>query len=173
MVSFIRQQSKKIRMKKYIFLVALLAAVGFVHAQEKTELTTKQLLETKNFIFKAETVTPQRGRFRQLTSEYDVVVTNDTVIAFLPFFGRAYSAPINPSEGGIKFTSGKFGYSLEHGKKKRWTLKIKPEDVKEVQDMYFTIFDNKKATLLVNSLNRESIVFNGYIIEGKDQKKAF
>ena len=40
-------------MKKYIFLVILLAAVGFVHAQEKAELTTKQLLETKNFIFKA------------------------------------------------------------------------------------------------------------------------
>ena len=152
----------------------MLAGAGLLHAQEKSELTTQQMLETKNFIFKAQTVNPQRGRLRQLTSEYDVVVTNDTVIAFLPYFGRAYSAPINPSEGGIKFTSGKFGYSLAAGKKKSWTLKIKPDDIKDVQDLYFTIFDNKKATLLVNSLNRESILFNGYIIEGKDQeKKAF
>ena len=161
-------------MKKYYFLIMMLAGAGLLHAQEKSELTTQQMLETKNFIFKAQTVNPQRGRLRQLTSEYDVVVTNDTVIAFLPYFGRAYSAPINPSEGGIKFTSGKFGYSLAAGKKKSWTLKIKPDDIKDVQDLYFTIFDNKKATLLVNSLNRESILFNGYIIEGKDQqKKAF
>lgn len=162
-------------MKKYFSLiVVLLAVAGIVHAQEKAELTTQQLLETKNFIFKAETVNPQRGRLRQLTTEYDVIVTSDTVIAFLPFFGRAYSAPINPAEGGIKFTSGKFDYSLAPGKKKSWALKIKPNDVKDVQDLYFTIFDNKKATLLVNSLNRESIVFNGYIIEGKDkEKKAF
>ena len=161
-------------MKKYYFLIMMLAGAGLLHAQEKSELTTQQMLETKNFIFKAQTVNPQRGRLRQLTSEYDVVVTNDTVIAFLPYFGRAYSAPINPSEGGIKFTSGKFGYSVAAGKKKSWTLKIKPDDIKDVQDLYFTIFDNKKATLLVNSLNRESILFNGYIIEGKDQeKKAF
>ena len=161
-------------MKKYYFLIMMLAGAGLLHAQEKSELTTQQMLETKNFIFKAQTVNPQRGRLRQLTSEYDVVVTNDTVIAFLPYFGRAYSAPINPSEGGIKFTSGKFGYSLAAGKKKSWTLKIKPDDITDVQDLYFTIFDNKKATLLVNSLNRESILFNGYIIEGKDQeKKAF
>jgi hypothetical protein len=161
-------------MKKHCFLIMMFAGTSILHAQEKTELTTRQMLETKNFIFKAQTVNPQRGRLRQLTSEYDVVVTNDTVIAFLPYFGRAYSAPINPSEGGIKFTSGKFDYSLAAGRKKSWTLKIKPDDIKDVQDLYFTIFDNKKATLLVNSLNRESIVFNGYIIEGKDrQKKAF
>jgi hypothetical protein len=161
-------------MKKYCFLIMMLAGTSILYAQEKTELTTRQMLETKNFIFKAQTVNPQRGRLRQLTSEYDVVVTNDTVIAFLPYFGRAYSAPIDPSEGGIKFTSGKFDYSLTAGKKKSWTLKIKPDDIKDVQDLYFTIFENKKATLLVNSMNRESILFNGYIIEGKDQqKKAF
>ena len=161
-------------MKKYCFLIMMLAGVSILHAKEKTELTTRQMLETKNFIFKAQTVNPQRGRLRQLTSEYDVVVTSDTVIAFLPYFGRAYSAPIDPTEGGIKFTSGKFDYSLTAGRKKSWTLKIKPDDIKDVQDLYFTIFENKKATLLVNSMNRESILFNGYIIEGKDQqKKAF
>ena len=161
-------------MKKYFSLAVLLAIAGIIQAQEKTEPTTRQLLETKNFIFKAQTVNPQRGRLRQLTSEYDVVVTSDTVIAFLPFFGRAYTAPVNPSEGGIKFTSAKFDYSLAARKKKGWTLKIKPDDVNNVQDLYFTIFDNKRATLLVNSVNRESIVFSGYIIEGKDQaKKAF
>ena len=71
-----------------------------IQAQEKKEPTTQQIVESKNYIFKAESVNPQRGRFRYLTSaEYDLVVTSDTVIAYLPYFGRAYSAPINPSEG--------------------------------------------------------------------------
>src|SRR5687767_9865112 len=160
---------------KYMITTSLLVVLAtIIQAQEKKEPSTQQIVESKNYIFKAESVNPQRGRFRQLTSEYDVVVTSDTVTAYLPYFGRAYSAPINPSEGGIKFTSSDFEYTVEKKKRRSWQIMIKPKDASDIQAVYLTIFDNNKATVRVNSLNRESISFNGYIIEGKEKdKKAF
>jgi len=161
-------------MKHFIAIALLLAVTAIAQAQEKDAAATQQLVESKNYIFKAESVNPPRGRFRQLTSEYDLVVNSDTVSAFLPYFGRAYTAPINSSEGGIKFSSSDFEYTVEKKKKNSWQVFIKPKDVSDTQELYLTIFDNKKATLRVNSVNRESILFNGYIREGKAKdKKAF
>ena len=160
---------------KYIITTTVLVLLATImQAQEKEEPSTQQIVESKNYIFKAESANPSRGRTRHLTSEYDLVVTSDTVIAFLPYFGRAYSAPINSSEGGIKFTSTDFEYVLEKKKKRRWEILITPKDAREIQALYLTIFDNNKASLRVNSVNRESISFNGYIVEGKQRdKKAF
>lgn len=161
-------------MRYFITIALLLSITAVTQAQEKEAASAQQLIESKNFVFKAESVNPPRGRFRQLTSEYDLVVSVDTVIAFLPYFGRAYSAPINPSEGGIKFTSSDFDYTVEKKKKRSWEVFIKPKDVNDAQELYLTIFDNNRATLRVNNVNRESISFNGYIVEGKEKnKKAF
>jgi len=153
-------------------LLVMLATI--IKAQEKKQPTTQQIVESKNYIFKAESVNPPRGQLRHLTSEYDLVVTSDTVIAFLPYFGRAYSAPIDPSEGGIKFTSSDFDYTVEKKKRRSWQIMIKPRDANDIQALYLTVFDNNKTTLRINSVNRESISFNGYIVEGKEKdKKAF
>src|SRR5688500_12451752 len=147
---------------KYIISACLLLSLAIiVQAQEKREPTTQEMVESKNYIFKAESVNPPRGRVRYLTSEYDLVVTSDTVIAFLPYFGRAYSAPINPSEGGIKFTSSDFDYTVEKKKRRSWQIMIKPRDANDIQALYLTVFDNNKTTLRINSVNRESISFNG------------
>ncbi len=161
-------------MKKLITIPLLLLAFSAVQAQETKELSTQQIVESKNFIFKAESVNPARSRVRYQTSDYDLAVTSDTVIAFLPYFGRAYSAPIDPSEAGIKFTSADFDYTVTKKKKSSWEILIRPKDASNIQELYLTVFDNKKASLRVNSVNRESISFDGYIIEGKEKnKKAF
>src|SRR5436189_3589680 len=107
-------------MNRMITTFLFLSLVGTALAQDKDTTIIQQAIETKNFIFKAESVTPQRGRMRQLAPEYDVVVRPDTIISFLPYYGRAYSAPINPSEGGIQFTSTNFDYVISQKKKSRW-----------------------------------------------------
>jgi len=143
-------------------------------AQEKNPSNIQQAIETKNFVFKAESVTPQRGRMRQLTPEYDVVLRPDTITSFLPYFGRAFTASINSSEGGIKFTATNFDYTVSPKKKNRWEITIKPKDVNDVRELYLTVFDNGRATLQVSSNNRESISFNGFLQEGNPiAKKAF
>ena len=68
----------------------------------------KKLVENVSYVFKANFVNPQRGGGHQLTSDYDLTVSKDTINAFLPYFGRAYTAPVDPTEGGIKFKTTNF-----------------------------------------------------------------
>ena len=161
---------------KYLKLSGLLLLLTFmgtsvVNAQDLDAAAVKNMVDAKNFVFKAQYVNPQSGRSIPVTSEYDLVVSSGQVVSFLPYFGRAYSVPIN-SEGGIKFTSTSFDYTIK-SKKNKWEVRIRPKDVTEVQDMYLTIFENGRASLRVINTNRQNISYDGYIVEGKSQKKAF
>jgi len=162
---------------KYIITAVLLITFNpnFLYAQRKTEINVNEMITSQNFIFKAQSVFPQTGGVRQLTSsDYDLKISKESVVSWLPYFGRAYAAPINPSEGGIKFTSSKFEYLKTKKNKNRWDITIRPKDVSDVQTLYLTVNDDGRASLRVNSINRQSISFDGYIEENKPvNKKAF
>ena len=147
-----------------LFVVILFFALATsTHAQDLDAAIVQKAVETKNYVFKAETATPQRGGFRHLTPGYELLVRPDTVVSYLPYFGRSFSAPINPSDAGIKFTSMNYEYSVKNKKKNRWDITIKPNDVSAIRDLNLTVFDNGRASLRVNSNDREAISFDGYI----------
>lgn len=155
-----------------VFFIIMFGGIPALKAQEKDAAEIQQMIDTKNFIFKAETANPQSGRTRQLTPEYDLTISRDKLICFLPYYGRAYNAPVS-SEGGIKFTSIDFTYDIKQVKK-GWEITMVPKDVTDVHQMFLAAFANGKATLQVTSNNRQNISFNGYIVKGKEvEKKAF
>ena len=121
------------------------------------------LVDAKRFTFKAQSVHPQRGRVVQLNAEYDMKVAGDTVRSYLPYFGRAYSAPLDGRGGGIDFTSKDFEYSEKARRKGGWDITIRPKDVSDVREMNLVVFENGKASLRVTSNNREPISYNGYV----------
>ena len=120
-------------------------------------------LDTKQFVFVAQSVIPQRGSLRQLTSTYDLKVSNDSLVCNLPYFGRAYTAPIDPSSGGFNFVSTSFDYTVKPRKKSGWDVLIKPTDKKDVQQMLLNVFANGSASLQVISNSRQPISFNGNV----------
>lgn len=130
------------------------------------ETIVKNLVDSKNFVFVPTTVSPLRGGSRPITSDFDMRLYGDSVISYLPYFGRAYTAPIDPSEGGVNFTSKDFEYAASHSKK-GWNILIKPHDVKEVQELHLSVTTKGYATLQVTSFNRDAISYNGYIRERK------
>jgi hypothetical protein len=123
----------------------------------------KNIVDSSRFVFVAERVNPLRGASRYLTSRYDVVVKKDTVNCYLPYFGRAYQAPMDPSKGGIQFTSTNFSYNLTAKNNNQWEVSIKPNDYQDVQQLYFNIFGNGTASLNVVSAHRDAISFTGHI----------
>ncbi|HYF30924.1 MAG TPA: DUF4251 domain-containing protein [Chitinophagaceae bacterium] len=125
----------------------------------------KNMIDSKRFVFVAQSVTPLGGRFQQLTTEYDLKVRPDSVIAYLPYFGRAFSAPIDPNKGGIQFTSTDFEYTQAARRKGGWDILIKPNDTDNARQLTLTVTEGGNATLQVVSNNRQSISFNGYIKE--------
>ena len=131
--------------------------------QSAKEESVRKMIEAQDYVFKAQFVLPSRGRSRQLTSEYDLSVTKSKIEAYLPFFGRAYTAPLNPAEGGIKFSSSDFDYKVKEKKKGGWEIVMKPEDTREVTKMYLSVSTSGYASLRIISNNRDAISFNGYV----------
>ena len=161
-------------MKKYslplminLFLLAAVVEPQTAFAQNKKDNTKSaaitELVMSQRYTFKARSASPLSGRLRQLTSDYDLQVSKDTIISYLPYFGRAYSAPADLGTGGIQFTSTGFQYTLTEKKKEGWNVSIKYKDAGDVQQMQLRIFTNGSASLQVTSNNRQGISFDGYI----------
>jgi len=123
----------------------------------------KNVIDSSQFTFVAERVNPLRGSTRHLTSRYEVVIKKDTIDCDLPYFGRAFQAPIDPSKGGIRFVSSDFSRSINSKKESEWEVLIKPNDNADVQQLSFNIFNNGTATLNVTNTQRDPISFYGHI----------
>ena len=156
------------------FLLALFALPGSSAAQKNKDSVITAgiaaLVANQDYTFKPQTVTPLSGRLRQLTSEYSLQVSKDAIVSQLPYFGRAYSAPIGSSDAGIQFTSKDFEYKITNKKKGGWDVNIKFKDTQDAKQMQLSIFDNGTASLQVISNNRQSISFSGYIISSGKPK---
>ena len=157
-------------------VIILLALAGFTttYGQEvnenknlKRSSEIQDLINSKNYVFVAQTAIPIGGRAINLTSPYEVRVSGDTVASDLPYFGRAFVAPMNPSEGGIRFTSTNFNYKVKGRKKGGWDISILPKDSKDVRQMLLTVSESGYGTLQVVSNNRQQISYNGYVKERK------
>jgi hypothetical protein len=162
----------------FFFLMAVLLNVQPTHAQgnqkdkeNKKENATKALLDSKVYVFKAESAMPLGGRVIQLTSDYDLKISHDTLVSYLPYYGRAYTAPVYPTEGGYQFTSTRFDYDIQPGKKGGWNIVIHPKDVREVDQIILTVSEKGYSSAQVTSNNRQPIYFNGYVTEARRSKK--
>ena len=160
------QQHKNILVKNFLTIAIAVLSSAAIHAQKLDKALVENFIQSKEFVFNAQTVLPMSGASRQLTSDYDVRFLGDSIVAYLPYFGRAYSGGYGEG-GAIDFTSTKFDYTVSQRKKGGWDISIKPKDAKDVQRLNFTVSDNGYATLQVTSNNRQPISFNGYIVERK------
>jgi hypothetical protein len=128
----------------------------------------RSMIDSKSYVFKAQYAQALRGGNRYLTSEYDFNVGKDTLVAYLPYFGRAYVAPINPEDASMIFTATHFDYKVVENKN-GWDVSIKPNDAKDVRQMFLTITKSGYATLQITSTNRDPISYQGYIMAKKQK----
>lgn len=146
-----------------MLLVSCVTTQKSLEKARKAELLREQIT-AMDFTFKATYAYPQNYKSVYLSPYYDVKVSPDTVIAYLPFYGRAYTAPMDPSEGGIKFTSTDFEYDIKEGKKAgNWFVTINTKDTKRPFTLFFDLWDNGTARLNVQDRDRQSISFQGNI----------
>lgn len=153
-------------MKNVLLIFALVFGLTAA-AQSKDSAkvaAVKTLVESGNYVFKAQTALPLRGPVRQLTSPFDLTVTLPAkIVSNLPYYGRAYSA-VDPLNGGMNFTTKDFDYTITPRKKGGWDIAIKPKDIKQdVSQLYLTITQDGYASLRATSSNRDPISYNGSI----------
>ena len=160
-----------------LFFVALAPMIQSKAQDSKKEKAAKQeqaiqtMTSDRRFVFQAQSASPMKGGTRQLSPGYTIVVKGDTVDCYLPYYGRAYSASINPSDAGIKFTSSDYEYIVNERKKGGFDITIAPKDVHNSVKVYLSVARNGSASARVTSSDRQPISFNGYLEAYEDKKK--
>lgn len=143
-------------------------APGKKNKQDDAAVAVKEVIASQHFIFQAQSITPMRGGVWQLPGVYDLRVSKESVVSFLPYFGRVYMMPVTPADGPLRFESKDFEYTAKEKAKGSWEIRIKPKDVHSVQQLLLTVYDNGNATLQVTSNHRQPVSFNGYIVPQKN-----
>jgi len=175
-------------MKRLNLILSLaFLSIGLHSFAQTDKETTVKIVADKNYTFIANTAVPmsnndvnrvlammpgsQGGSSINLSgSQYDVKVTKDSIVAYLPYFGRSFSAPMDPTQGGIKFTSKNFTYTESKNKKGTYIIQINTKDVtRENYRFTINISTNGYASLTASSMNKQPIIFNGYLDEPKKQ----
>jgi hypothetical protein len=148
-----------------VFILCFFVYTAYSQTDKKqsSEEQVKLLIEKRDFRFSALTVNPARGRIRNLTpGNYFIVVSPDSLVVDLPFFGRAFTAPISASTGGFNFTSTEFDYRMVNKKNEGWDITLSPKK-NDVRKITLLISKGGNTTAIVNSNSRQTISYNGFI----------
>lgn len=170
-------------MKNAILIVLLILSVLVVSGQEKEKKSrkekkaeknaelieqTKNLVDSKNFVFVPRTANPMSGKAITLTGGYDLTLNNDSVTSYLPYYGRAYSAAYGV-ENPMRFNLPVSDYTSEKTKK-GYEVRFSVKNANDLINLTFHIMETGSATLQVNSTNRQGISYYG-VLETQLRKK--
>ncbi|WP_167019138.1 DUF4251 domain-containing protein [Chitinophaga sp. Cy-1792] len=159
--------------------ILLTGSISGVSAQKKEtraekeaakQAAVKSWLDAQQYVFVPQSALPMSGRTVQLSGEYSFSVTKDSLESYLPYYGRAYTAPMDVTKSPLTFKSKQFGYKVEERKKGGWDITITVKDQREIATVFMTMGTDGYGSLQVTSNNRQPINFNGYFIEKKDPK---
>ena len=156
------------KMKKQILmlLLALLVGLPTLSAQSKKEKkeqkkeAVKELIVSENYKIDVNTAMPMRGRSIPLTSLYSLEIRNDSVISYLPYYGRAYSIPYGGGNG-LNFKAPLKEYNMKLDKKGNSVITFTARNPEDKFDFRVKVYSNGSTSIDVNTQNRQSISFQG------------
>ncbi len=140
-------------------------------AREKERMEeVLQMVRNKELRFVASTAHPMGGIIH-LTSLYTLDIVNDSISAWLPFYGVAYSADYGGGEGGIKFNEIARFIDFKEGKKGP-EISMEVKTPREFYRLHLSITRSGSASLIVSGSNKQSINFMGNVEKLKKEVKV-
>lgn len=130
--------------------------------QNAKEEAVKKLLESRRFQFVPQSVQPQGGRSVQINN-YSFTLQNDSLSSYLPYFGVAHTAPMNPGKGPLDLSATNISYSSEAGKQGNTLISIKLDNTNDAKEFNLIVSSSGYATLNVRFNSRQSISYYGQI----------
>lgn len=120
----------------------------------------EQAVDNRHYTISVRTMIPSRGPSRELSSGYFIKVKGDTLVSYLPYFGRAYSLPYGGGDG-LNFTAHTSAYSMIKTKRGAHRVVIEAKSDDDTYRYVIDIFDNGSSSLRITAQQREAISYNG------------
>ena len=147
----------------FVTLVVLSACITpeerAVRAAEQAA-KVKAALSQRDFKISVDRMYTNRGGSKSLSYGYQVAVRNDSLISYLPYFGRSYNIPYGGGKG-LNFSERISSYQESQGKN---GLRVIDIDLQNEEDTYhytLEVFDNGSSSITVMSRQRERISYSG------------
>ena len=123
----------------------------------------KVALMERNYKISVDHMYPMKGGSKNVSPSYSVEVRNDSLISYLPFFGRAYQVPYGGGKG-LNFSERIGSYRESLVKNGHRHIEI---NVKNDEDSYLyviDVFDNGNSDIEVQAQQRERISYSGEMV---------
>lgn len=155
-------------MKKLLIIAASLAvcACSTLTSAERAERETKtaqaveKALGERQYTVDIQMMYPRRGKAVNVTSDYSLQVKGDTLVSYLPYFGRAYNVPYGGGKV-LNFTAPIKEYQAMNGRKGNTQILIRVDSEEDILTYTLDIFSNGSTSIDVTARNRESISYSG------------
>ncbi|MGI6073669.1 MAG: DUF4251 domain-containing protein [Fermentimonas sp.] len=151
-----------------VLSVMLMYGCGSSKTSADKEAVASEIREgllNSDFRFEATYVYPTGFKSMYLSPYYDVEVKSDSVKVYLPYYGRAYKAPMDPMDGGYRFISTDFEYEVEQTDKKgNWRAILHFNDQGRAISFNFDVYENGSTHLNVIDTDRQPISFRGNLV---------
>lgn len=117
-------------------------------------------LMDRHFVIDVSTALPQRGRMMHLSSGFSVEIKGDSIISYLPYFGRAYNVPYGGGKG-LSFTELYQDYRVAHPKSDLTSIYVIVDNKEDVYQYRIDVYDDGESSVEVNSRERERMYYRG------------
>ena len=159
-------------MKKFVLpLLAVLLTVsgcGILNPETREERAAREAkeakmvrraVETGEFTINIDRMYPLRGTSK-MVSNYSIKVKDDVLISHLPFIGQAWRVPYGGGHA-LTFDAPVLNYTAVENGKGGYEVRIYVKTDEDEHLYRLTIFDNGRASLDVQSQNRDRISYSG------------
>jgi hypothetical protein len=177
-------------MKKYISLLMVFGFLFFFQSCASQgsldSKTVETLVDSQEFTFHAQRANPTNydvinvmssmpnatmTRMLNLDGSYTIEVSKNNLDVALPYFGRLFNPTYgNTNDNSYRFTSKDFTVSKSQNKKGTWIVRIKPNNVRTVDEIIIEIFKNGKAFVSMKSNDRQPITYDGYVSKNEEKQ---
>lgn len=140
-----------------------LSAQSKQEKKEAKEKAVKEQIESGHFRIQVDRAIPAAGRAVNLTTLYSLELRGDSVMAYLPYFGRAYSLPYGGGEG-MSFEAPASEYELTYDKKEAARIRFKARTDEDLYTFNLRVFPGGSATINVIPVHKQAIQYQGELI---------
>ncbi len=156
-------------MKKLLFVTGMLVVMltGCMTTAERAaerarrEAALEQALSTRQLTISVRSMNTQRYGTHQVTPDFRLKISRDTVDSYLPYFGRAWSAGYGSDAQGLHFTAPMVDYRQVRLKRDVTRMEFCAKSREDVYCFTVDVYPNGQASIIVRARDRDNISFEG------------